>query len=173
MASALCDLRRQKHAHIAVYALERNANSQFYPNVESLPQSYNQGNSKVVESIYYDNQPLPPNINERDILSLLNGEMLNGDIILAFLTSLVTTKQNLKTEIIQILRNMEKEEKRSVFIKYLVIDDFLKNDIIFAPINAKNSHWVLLVLYPKEWKGVYLDSLLSFTNIHETVKPIF
>ena len=127
----------------------------------------------MVESIYYDNQPLPPNINERDILSLLNGEMLNGDIILAFLTSLVTTKQNLKTEIIQILRNMGKEEKRSVFIKYLVIDDFLKNDIIFAPINAKNSHWVLLVLYPKEWKGVYLDSLLSFTNIHETVKPIF
>ena len=96
----------------------------------------------MVESIYYDNQPLPPKITERDILSLLNGDMLNGDIILAFLTSLVTTKQNLKREIIQILRNMVKEEKRSVFIKYLVIDDFLKNDIIFVPIDAKNSHWV-------------------------------
>ena len=104
--------------------------------------------------------------------------MLNGDIIHAFLASLVTTKQNLKTEIVspilyQILQNMGKEEKRSVFIKYLTIDDFLKNDIIFVPINAKSSHWVLLVLYPKEEKGVYIDSLLSFTNIHETLKPIF
>ena len=124
----------------------------------------NEENLKVVESIYYDNQPLPPNITERDIFSLLNGDMLNGDIIHAFLTSLVTTKQNLKAEIVspilyQILRNMGKEEKRSVFIKYLAIDDFLKNDIIFVPINAKSSHWVLLVLYPTEGKRVYFDSL--------------
>ena len=53
--------------------------------------------------------------------------MLNDDIINAFLTSLVTTKQNLKTKIVlpilyQILRNMGKEENRSVFIKYLAID---------------------------------------------------
>ena len=80
--------------------------------------------------------------------------MLNGDIIHAFLASLVTTKQNLKTEIVspilyQILQNMGKEEKKGVFIKYLTIEDFLKNDIIFVPINAKSSHWVLLVLYPK------------------------
>ena len=73
----------------------------------------------------------------------------------------------------RILRNMGKEEKRSVFIKYLAIDNFLKNDMIFVPINAKSSHWVLLVLYPKEEKGVYFDSLLSFTNIHETLKPIY
>ena len=125
--------------------LERNANSQFYPNDESLPWSYNEENLKVVESIYYDNQPLPPNVTERDVFSLLNGDMLNGDIIHAFLASLVTTKQNLKTEIVspilyQILQNMGKEEKRSDFIKYLTIDDFLKNDIIFVPINAKSSH---------------------------------
>ena len=99
----------------------------------------------MVESIYCDNQPLRPNITERYIFSLLNGDMLNGDIIHAFLASLVTTKQNLKTEIVppilyQILQNMGKEEKRSVFIKYLTIDDFLKNDIIFVPINAKSSH---------------------------------
>ena len=147
-ASVLCDLRRQKHTHIAVYVLERNANSQFYPNDESLPWSYNGENLKVVESIYYDNQPLPPNVTERDVFSLLNGDMLNGDIIHAFLASLVTTKQNLKAEIVspildQILRNMGKEEKRSVFIKYLAIDDFLKNDIIFVPINAKISASVL------------------------------
>ena len=108
-----------------------------------------------MESIYYDNHPLPPNITERYIFSLLNGDMLNGDIIHAFLTSLVTTKQNLKAEIVspilyQILRNMGKEEKRGVFIKYLAIEDFLENDIIFVPINAISSHWVLLVLYPKE-----------------------
>ena len=125
--------------------LERNANSQFYPNDESLPWSYNEENLKVVESIYYDNQPLPPNVTERDVFSLLNGDMLNGDIIHAFLASLVTTKQNLKTEIVspilyQILQNMGKEEKRSDFIKYLTIDDFLKNDIIFVSINAKSSH---------------------------------
>ena len=87
--------------------------------------------------------------------------MLNGDIIHAFLTSLVTTKQNLKTEIVslilyQILQNIGKEEKRSVFIKYLTNVDFLKNDIIFVPINANSSHWVLLVFYPKEGKRVYL-----------------
>ena len=41
-----------------------------YPNNESLPWSYNEENLKVVESIYYDNQPLPPNITERDIFSL-------------------------------------------------------------------------------------------------------
>ena len=80
--------------------------------------------------------------------------MLNDDIINAFLTSLVTTKQNLKTKIVlpilyQILGNMGKVEKGSVFIKYLALDDFLKNDIIFVPINAKSSQWVLLVLYPK------------------------
>ena len=102
----------------------------------------------MVESIYYDNQPLPPNVTERDVFSLLNGDMLNGDIIHAFLTSLVTTKQNLKAEIVppilyQILRNMGKEEKGSVLIKYLAIDDFLKNDIIFVPINAKISASVL------------------------------
>ena len=68
---------------------------------------------------------------------------------------------------------MEKEEKRSVFIKYLAIDDFLENDIIFVFVNVTSSHWVLLVLYAKEGKGVYVDSLLSFTNIHETLKPIF
>ena len=51
----------------------------------------NEENLKVVESIYYDNQPLPPNITKRDIFSLLNGGMLNGDIIDAFPTSLVTT----------------------------------------------------------------------------------
>ena len=73
----------------------------------------------------------------------------------------------------QILQNIRKGEKRSVFLKYLTIDSFLKNDIIFVSINASSSHWVLLVLYLKEWKGVYLDSLLSFTNIHETLKPIF
>ena len=128
--------------------LERNANSQFYPNDESLPWSYNEENLKVVESIYYDNQPLPPNITERDIFSLLNGDMLNDDIIHAFLTSLVTTKQNLKAEIVspilyQILRNMGKEKKRSAFIEHLAIDDFLKNDIIFVPINAKISASVL------------------------------
>ena len=177
-ASVLCDLRRQKHTHIAFYVLERNANSQFYPNDESLLWPYNEEILKVVESIYYDNQPLPPNITERDIFTLLNGEMLNSDIIHTFLTSLVTTKQNLKTEIVspilnQILQNMGKEEKKSVLIKYLTNVDFLKNDIIFVPINAKSSHWVLLVLYPKEGKGVYLDSLLSFTNIYETLKPIF
>ena len=44
---------------------------------------------------------------------------------------------------------------------------------VFVPINAESSHWVLLVLYPKEEKGVYFDSLLSFTNIHETLKPIY
>ena len=33
----------------------------------------------------------------------------------------------------RILRNMGKEEKRSVFIKYLAIDNFLKNDMIFVP----------------------------------------
>ena len=59
----------------------------------------------------------------------------------------------------RILRNMGKEEKRSVFIKYLAIDNFLKNDMIFVPINAKSSHWVLLVLYPTEGKRVYFDSL--------------
>ena len=32
---------------------------------------------------------------------------------------------------------------------------------------------MLLVLYPKEGKGVYFDSLLSFTNISETLEPIF
>ena len=73
----------------------------------------------------------------------------------------------------QILRNMGKQEKRSVFIKYLAIDNFLKNDIIFVFINDKGSHWVLLVLYPKDGKGVYFDSLLSFTNICETLEPIF
>ena len=124
----------------------------------------NEENLKVVESIYNDNQPLPPNITERDIFSLLNGGMLKGDIINGFLTWLVTTKQNLKMEIVspilyQILRNMRKEEKRSVFIKYLAIYHFLKNDIIFVPINAKSSHWVLLVLYPTEGKRVYFDSL--------------
>ena len=121
--------------------LERNANSQFYPNDESLPWSYNEENLKVVESIYYDNQPLPPNVTERDVFSLLNGDMLNGDIIHAFLTSLVTTKQNLKTEIVSPILYQ--------ILKYLTIEDFLKNDIIFVPINAKSSHWVLLVLYPK------------------------
>ena len=100
--------------------LERNANSQFYPNDESLPWSYNEENLKVVESIYYGNQPLPPNVTERDIFSLLNGDMLNGDIIHAFLTSQVTTKQNLKREIVspilyQILQNMGKGEETSVF----------------------------------------------------------
>ena len=127
----------------------------------------NEENLKAVESIYYDNQPLPPNITEGDIFSLLNGDMLNSDIIHSFPTSLVTTKQNLKLEIVspilyRILRNMGEEEKRSVFIKYLAIDDFLKNDMIFVPLNAKSSHWLLLVLYPKEGKGEYFDSLLSF-----------
>ena len=51
-ASVLCDSRRQKHTHIAVYVLERNGNSQFYPNDESLPWSYNEEILKVVESIY-------------------------------------------------------------------------------------------------------------------------
>ena len=46
--------------------------------------------------------------------------MLNGDIIHAFLTSQVTTKQNLKREIVspilyQILQNMGKGEETSVF----------------------------------------------------------
>ena len=73
-----------------------------------------------MESIYYGNQPLPPNVTERDIFSLLNGDMLNGDIIHAFLTSQVTTKQNLKREIVspilyQILQNMGKGEETSVF----------------------------------------------------------
>ena len=44
---------------------------------------------------------------------------------------------------------------------------------LYLSINANSSHWVLLVLYLKERKHVYLDSLLSFTNIHETLKPIF
>ena len=114
--------------------LERNT---IDPNGESLPWSDNEENLKVVENIYYDNQPLPPNITERDIFTLLNGDMLNGDIIHAFLTSLVTKKQNLKTGIVspilcQILQNMGKEEKRSVFIKYLTNDGFLKNDIFFG-----------------------------------------
>ena len=130
----MCDLRRQKHVHIAVYVLERNT---IDPNGESLPWSDNEENLKVVENIYYDNQPLPPNITERDIFTLLNGDMLNGDIIHAFLTSLVTKTQNLKTGIVspilcQILQNMGKEEKRSVFIKYLTNDGFLKNDIFFG-----------------------------------------
>ena len=104
--------------------------------------------------------------------------MLNGDITNAFLTSLVTTKQNLKTEIVspflyQNLQNVGKEEKGSVFIKYPANNAFLKNDIIFVPINAKSSHWVLLVLYPRGEEDVNLDSLLSFTNIHESLKPIF
>ena len=68
-ASVLCDLRRQKHTHTAFYVLERNANSKFYPNDESLTWSYNEENLKVVVSIYYDNQPLPPNITERDIFT--------------------------------------------------------------------------------------------------------
>ena len=68
---------------------------------------------------------------------------------------------------------MRKEQKRNVFIKYLAIDDSLKNDIIFLPINAKSSHWGLFVLYRKEEKDVHFESLLSFTNIHETLKPVF
>ena len=56
-APVLCNLRRKRHTHVAVYVLERNANSQFYPNNGSLPWSHNEENSKVVESIYYDNQP--------------------------------------------------------------------------------------------------------------------
>ena len=109
---------------------------------------------KVVESIYYDSRLLPPNIIERDIFTLLNGDVLNGNIIHAFLVSLVATKQNLKTEIVspilyQILENVGKEEKRSVFIKYLTDDNFLKNDNIFVPVNVTSSHWVLLVFYPK------------------------
>ena len=90
LASILCDLWRQKHTAIAVDVLERNANSQFYLNDESLPWSCNEENLKVVESIYYDNQLLPPNITERDIFSLLNGDLLNGDIIHAFLKSFLT-----------------------------------------------------------------------------------
>ena len=54
-ASVLCDLWRQKHAHIAVYVLERNANSQFYPNDENFLWSCKEENLKVVKSIYYDN----------------------------------------------------------------------------------------------------------------------
>ena len=90
LASILCDLRRQKHTDIAVNVLERNTNSQFYPNDESLPWLYNKENLKVMESIYYDNQLLPPNITERDVFSLLNGDLLNGDIIHAFLKSFLT-----------------------------------------------------------------------------------
>ena len=90
LAFILCDLWRQKHTDIAVDVLERNANSQFYLNDESLPWSCNEENLKVVESIYYDNQLLPPNITERDIFSLLNGDLLNGDIIHAFLKSFLT-----------------------------------------------------------------------------------
>ena len=75
---------------------------------------------KVVESIYYDSRLLPPNIIERDIFTLLNGDVLNGNIIHAFLVSLVATKQNLKTEIVspilyQILENVGKR-KREVFL---------------------------------------------------------
>ena len=54
-ASVLCDIWRQKHAHIAVYVLERNANSQFYPNDENFLWSCKEENLKVVKSIYYDN----------------------------------------------------------------------------------------------------------------------
>ena len=80
----------------------------------------NEENLKVVGSIYYDNQPLPPNITEGDIFSLLNGDMLNGNIIHAFPTSLVTTKQNLKLEIVLpilygILRNMGGRRKEKCF----------------------------------------------------------
>ena len=31
----------------------------------------------------------------------------------------------------------------------------------------------MLSSHPKEGKGIYFDSLLSFTNIHKTRKPIF
>ena len=52
-------------------------------------------------------------------------------------------------------------------------NDLLENDILLVSINIKNEHWVLLALYPKLGEAVYFDSLLSSSDISETLKPFF
>ena len=68
---------------------------------------------------------------------------------------------------------MSSKENRNIFLKYLQKNDLLENDILLVPINIKNKHWALLVLYPKLGDAIHLDSLLSFTDISETLRPFF
>ena len=63
--------------------------------------------------------------------------------------------------------------KQKYFFEMPKKNDLLKNDILLVPINIKNEHWALLVLYPKLGEAINLNSLLSFSDISETLRPFF
>ena len=116
-------------------------------------------------------------VSERDIFNLLKMDKRNCDVLNSFLTSMIRAKTKIKTETVtpllpHILLNISKAEERHIFMKYILPDDFLDNDIVFWPINVRNIHWVLLVIYPKLEKGIYFDSMLSVTNVKQTLAAI-
>ena len=116
-------------------------------------------------------------VSERDIFNLLKMDKLNGDVINLFLTSLIGTNTKIKVETVtpllpHILLNISKAEKRHIFMKYILADDFLDNNMVFWPINVRKIHWVLLLIYPKIEKGIYFDSMLSVTGVKQTLSPI-
>ena len=105
-------------------------------------------------------------------------DKLNGDVINSFLTSLIRTNTKIKAETVtpllpHILSNISKAGERHIFMKYILADDFLDNDTVFWSINFRNVHWVLLVIYSKLEKESYFDSLLSVTDVKQTLAPIF
>ena len=174
----LRDPERQRHTHIAIYVQEKYVRIHFYPVYDSLPWSYDGSKLEVVENVFYQSSKLMGEVSERDIFNLLKMDKLNGDVINSFLTSLIRTNTKIKEEIVtpllpHFLLNISKAEERHTLMKNILADDFLDNDMQFWPINVRNILWVLLVIYPKLEKGIYLDSMLSVMDVKQTLAPIF
>ena len=111
-------------------------------------------------------------VSEREIFNLLKMNKINGDVIISFLNSLIRTNAKIQAETVtpllpHILLNISKTEGRHIFMKYILADNFLDNDMVFWPINVRYIHWVLLVIYPKLEKRVYFDSVFSVTDMKQ------
>ena len=174
----LRDLERQRHTHIAIYVQEKSVTSHFYPIYDNLQWSYDASKLEVVENVFYQSSKLMDEVSERDIFNLLKMGKVNGDVINSFLTSLIRTNTKIKAGTVtpllpHILLNISKAEERHIFMKYILADDFLDNDMVFWHINVRNIHWVLLIIYPKLGKGIYFDSMLSVMDVKQTLAPIF
>ena len=117
-------------------------------------------------------------VSGRDIFNLLKMDKLNGDVINSFLSFLIRTNTKIKAETVtpllpNTLLNISKAQEQHIFTKYILADDFRENYMVFWPINVCNTHWVLLVIYPKLKKRKYFGSLLSVTDVKQTLVPIF
>ena len=109
----------------------------------------------------------------RDIFNLLKMDKLNGDVINSFLSFLIRTNTKIKAETVtpllpNTLLNISKAQERHIFTKYILADDFRENYMVFWLVNACNTHWVLLVIYPKLKKDVFWFTAFSYgceTNV--------